>query len=530
MFRDETVKVEKRVRASWGMSDASSSSSTSTITSSTTSQSAPVKSKRSASIAPTARSGASSIPTPPASVLSTSPVSTQSPPRIRESPSPTTPSAFQSGDLLQGSSWEALALHSPVATNPNDLGLSFYVNHYILGYPDEVKRGEDLSGELWFQSPASQATMTALGLAGLGNLHNDKQLQLLSKIKYGEALACTNQALRDPLKNLDAAIRATIMLALYQCVHTTHQSHENVRVHLLGCMALIKSAIPIRSVPAMGIRGLLQLCYSLLVPCIQTGVGLPDNFFQWVRDSGSSDFLPPDEKPGATLAHIIARFAQLNATIRNTAYTDGREPTARMLRQLVAVECDMKDWEASRTGKWRYQVHRHPALPAEAVFRHQYHRYSDVWTSRIWNHFRWARILTNQAILELAERYPTSAAGIVSPGQRDRIHDTIRRLAADVLTSAPTHYKHPRLTRAHLDIIQTHGGAGAGAVGIPHLMFQLQVAACAPGVPYGIWRWALGVMETAWGELGMMHIKSLAEVLRGHRPDAEDADVDGERV
>lgn len=209
----------------------------------------------------------------------------------------------------------------------------------------------------------------------------------------------------------------------------------------------------------------------------------------------------------------------------------------RVIRQLLAVDSDLEQWEASQTGKWRYQVRRHPGLPPEAVFRNQYHRYSDVWTSRTWNHYRWARILANQTILELAERYPASAAAAaaaasasasVSPspspsppgqqGQQGRAHHTIiRRLAVDVLTSAPTHYKHPRLTREHLDVVQTHGGAGAGAVGIPHLMFQLQVAACAPGVPRDVWRWALEFMETAWGELGMMHVRSLSDVLRSHR-------------
>ncbi|ROW15026.1 hypothetical protein VPNG_03334 [Cytospora leucostoma] len=369
--------------------------------------------------------------------------------------------------------------------------------------------------------------MAALGLAGLGNRNDDKRLQHLSKVKYGEALKCTSEALSDPLKNLDAAIRAIIMLALFQCVHMTHESHQNVRVHLVGCMALIKSAIPIRSVPAMGIRGLLQLCYSLLVPCISGGLDLPDKIFQWIADSSSSDFLPPDEKPGADLVHIIARFAQVNVTIRTTAYTDGRESTEGIIRQLLSIDLAMGQWEASQQGKWLYKAHRHPALPAEAVFRNQYHRYSDVWTSRIWNHFRWARLLTCQKIIEFVERYPASATRVISPSQLDKIHYTIQRLAVDVLTSSPTHYKHPRLTREHLDIIQTHGGAGAGAVGIPHLMFQLQVAACAPGVPYDVWRWALNTMETAWGELGMMHVKSLADVLKSHRAvlDRSDAEV-----
>lgn len=58
--------------------------------------------------------------------------------------------------------------------------------------------------------------MAALGLAGMGNLHEDKQLQHLSKIKYGEALALTNAALHNPLQNLEAAIKTTVMLALFQ--------------------------------------------------------------------------------------------------------------------------------------------------------------------------------------------------------------------------------------------------------------------------------------------------------------------------
>jgi hypothetical protein len=58
--------------------------------------------------------------------------------------------------------------------------------------------------------------MAALGLAGMANLHDDKRLQHLSRIKYGEALALTNNALRNPLQNLEAAIKTTVMLALFQ--------------------------------------------------------------------------------------------------------------------------------------------------------------------------------------------------------------------------------------------------------------------------------------------------------------------------
>lgn len=205
------------------------------------------------------------------------------------------------------------------------------------------------------------------------------------------------------------------------------------------------------------------------------------------------------------------------------------------MQQLLAVDAEMDGWESSQEGKWKYEVVSSPDLPREAVFRGNYHRYSDVWASRIWNHFRWARLLTNQRILELAAESPrtASSAGSKPPGipfQEERVRETVRRLAVDVLTSVPTHYRHPRLSWEELDTVQTHGGAGSGAFGIPHLTFQLRVAACAPGVPYDVWRWALDILETVWAELGMLHAKSLAEVLRKHRDKLDREIAEGKKL
>lgn len=249
---------------------------------------------------------------------------------------------------------------------------------------------------------------------------------------------------------------------------------------------------------------------------------MPTNFFDPIRNGITSGFLPDDERPAVALIQTCSRFASLNATLRSTAYFDGHDATADMMRQFLSMDDELEAWESSQQGKWLYETSTDSSLPPEAVFRQTYHRYSDVWTSRIWNHFRWARLLANQMLLEFVERYPMSAAGVVSLAQQDHCYETIRRMSIDVLTSVPTHYKHPRLTYHHLDAIQTHGGAGAGAVGIPHLMFHLQVAACAPGVPLDMWTWAVDVMETTWRELGMLHAKSLAELSRLHRAKLND--------
>lgn len=49
----------------------------------------------------------------------------------------------------------------------------------------------------------------------------------------------------------------------------------------MGCMALLKSALPIRTAPANGIRGVLQLCYSMVRPFFKPLVNSPPFRTHW---------------------------------------------------------------------------------------------------------------------------------------------------------------------------------------------------------------------------------------------------------
>lgn len=215
MFRDETVKVEKRVRASWGLGDSSSIASSSSGASQTTSARA---ARFAISASSSKRSNSASIPTPPASNASASPKATTTSHARSESPSPMPPhdGPVQLASFVPRGAYRPGTPYQSIATEPTQLGVSFYIQHYLLGYPDEVRSPAELNGIEWFEHPSAQSTMAAMGLAALGNLGDDKKLQHISKIKYGEALAGTNETLRDPVKYLDTAIRTTVMLALFQ--------------------------------------------------------------------------------------------------------------------------------------------------------------------------------------------------------------------------------------------------------------------------------------------------------------------------
>lgn len=358
--------------------------------------------------------------------------------------------------------------------------------------------------------------MTAIGLGGLANLTGDQEMETVARQKYGLALQHTAKSIQNST-NIEptSAMRAVVMLALFELVRGNQEVSAGVKTHIMGAAALLGSIIDKVSCPGGGSRWLLQLCFSLFVPCYLAGVGLPGTAFDWIMLSDK--FIHTEDKPSLDLILIIVRFVQLAASLKAQAFSDGRPKTVDAISQALQLEADLEAWEMRQEGIWSFSVEE-GVFPAEAVFNNQFHAYTNMWVARVWNHYRWARILANQLILDFVDRYPTSSPALVSATRQRCCLDQIRRLAHDVLVSIPTHWRHPRLTRAQCDTLdKTDSGEGVGAAGIPGIMAQLKVAACAPGVPHGYWAWSLNIMETVWWETGMLQARSLAQILRDHR-------------
>ena len=186
----------------------------------------------------------------------------------------------------------------------------------------------------------------------------------------------------------------------------------------------------------------------------------------------------------------------------------------------MLAEAELAVWEEEQRhpkSSWAYTTEE-ATFPPESAFGNRYHVYiNGMWSARVWNHYRWARILVNQAIIEMDDETHT-----LDFRDRDRHLETIRRMAADLLVSLPTHFRHPRLTRAHRDlldrtcILPPGTAGGTGSANVARLLAQLTVACCAPGVPAEYGEWALQVMQTFWAETGMLQAQMLAGGLRAH--------------
>ncbi|KAH8889308.1 hypothetical protein GQ53DRAFT_825620 [Thozetella sp. PMI_491] len=499
MFRDESTKVIQKAHASWGFEPAEASRS---------SEPSPIS------------------PSPSSSTPHDSPVS----------------AASLDGSSSPSDHFAALALpRLSRAIDPTKVeqGIQFYLEHYLVGHPDEPRSLEELRKLSWIDSPGISEAMAAVGLAGMSNLHGNEELRRLSRQNYGLALQHTLRTLQNSkAEEVDLATRtrAVVMLAMFEVVKGTHEPSQGARTHIIGAASLIRSFAPWPRTLMGGMRGLLLLSCSLVssvqrsllvdspepevliprqfIPCHVAGLSLPDTFFDWIKLG--TELVPAVDRPAVDLLQILTEFVQLSAFVRGNMIVDGQSQTAGLLHQILDLEQRLDTWERQLKGVWSFSRIRADGFPADTVFRAQFHVYTDMWTARTWSHFRWCRILVNQMLLEFRECFPLSSQGFVSGGQCKTSLETIHRLAEDTLISFPTHWRHPRMSREQRDLVDdtSGGGPGIGAAGLPSTLFHLKVAACAPGVPHDHAIWTIRTLDTVWSDMGMLQAKALADLMR----------------
>lgn len=228
--------------------------------------------------------------------------------------------------------------------------------------------------------------------------------------------------------------------------------------------------------------------------------------------------MPPEDVPAADLGSLIARFLKVSTRARSQKLRDGEATVRQTMEKLFKLDRELAVWEESLDGHWRYKTQHAPHLPPAAVFDGEHHIYYDMWVARIWNYYRWARILVNQVVLEMASRYPKSGSSMSEEiARKDRLK-IITKESRDTLVSTPCHWRHPLLKGRMPESVEQLGGGRAGSAGLPILLFQLKVAGCAPGVPRNYWEWTYGIMNCIWGDMGMLHAKNMMDIM-----DAADA-------
>jgi hypothetical protein len=148
-------------------------------------------------------------------------------------------------------------------------GMQFYVDHYVLGYPQEVQSPADVQDAQWISTPDVVDMMAAVGLLGLSNLAGNPEMEIAARQKYGVVLRNTAKLLRNPAAlaaDPRAAIRRVLLLTMFEVVQGKSETPVSVRAHIMGAAALLSSLVP--NLPKTWLvtvfRGIVQLCFSMV--------------------------------------------------------------------------------------------------------------------------------------------------------------------------------------------------------------------------------------------------------------------------
>ncbi|KAI1755538.1 hypothetical protein F4782DRAFT_488884 [Xylaria castorea] len=481
LFRDESSKVIQRAHAQWGTGTPGSPPDDGSEASSPSS-------------GPTTISPSRRITHAPAGPVSSPPTATAQ---------------------------EIIASRIPRRVEPNldQRGLKFYVERYLLNHPDSPRSPELM--ELYFgNDEAIRNVMIAVGLAGMSNLLGNKSMNLAARSKYVTALKQTGQliasASRDP-RTIVKPLRSIVTLALFEVVQGkgSRVSAGSANTHVHGAVALTRSVLPVPNSPNGGARGVLQLMFSMFIPSQMTDTPLPPGFFECLK---LCKMLLQDciESCAVDLAFATARLLQLLLTADRATSLDDQQETDNLIQHFLAVETVFERIERQLRAAYPF-VENRSDQPSPALFRSKWHSYSEIWGARIWNHYRWARLLLGEYIIRFTIEYPRSCARYIPPPHKVQCYSTIERIAEEMLVSTPSHWHHPILDDVAARKYEAPGQGGAGAAGLPSLLWHLKVSGCAPNVPPEFWDWAYNILQVVWKNMGMQHAQALAEVMEEDR-------------
>ncbi|KAI2671701.1 hypothetical protein LCP963914a_9630 [Penicillium roqueforti] len=237
---------------------------------------------------------------------------------------------------------------------------------------------------------SSRDAIVSVGLAALSNVNNDRELRILSREKHVTVIKAVREVVENPTQaNPDRTLHLIVMLSLYEMVSCTPNQLNSWIVHMNGAAALLKQSIFRSSLTNLNHRAHLQFYFVSIVKYFSKRVVTPD-LLNWSPDLIPS--APPDILPDVDLVDILIRYTKFDAHVHH------QKPGSRaVVNSALLFEDELREWETHLPIHWSFAIKEPNTY--EHTFRGQYHVYANMWVARVFNHYRWARLLVNETIV-----------------------------------------------------------------------------------------------------------------------------------
>ncbi|KAI9829494.1 MAG: hypothetical protein M1819_006314 [Sarea resinae] len=432
---------------------------------------------------------------------------------------------------------------------PEDLAVNFFFRQYILlsGHADAPRGHLQFLPSLYTragpESPLTAATL-AVSLAVFGNNSSRPDLITRSRLKYGQALKRTREALQDPVvsKNNDT-LMTILMFGLIESVTATPDSLPQWENHTDAAILLLKS----RGKGVLRDEMCLRMLYTVQKQMIFHGIHGSRNISELFHGKesalpSSADLpLPERSSPARRLTDLYLQIPDLQVLAMQLLQQPRNESFVNSIKGLIdrALELDaaLALWPSTLPTTWKRTRHtRVKPTPGDSdneileEYPKNVDTYTDIWTASVWNSYRVARMFTLSIIIRVIS---LSLGGSVLDPDFENKHpevllipaygqakERLQEMVDEVCASIPYHIGYTTDTKASRELYESQkfrpsipdGILGAKALGGTFLISPLVVARSAMTTPGDQRRWIRGRLMAIAQQYRANIAKILAEV------------------
>lgn len=163
--------------------------------------------------------------------------------------------------------------------------------------------------------------------------------------------------------------------------------------HISGASALMQLRGKQTLRTLIGYQLFNQFRTQVIINCIHRQAHVPDFITEWTDEL---DFETIEQSHGSELSLLVIRYANLRASM--SSFNDYSDPES-IISTAYQLECDLATWSKTCPLEFVYQ-NINLTERVDEVFSDHYHIYTNIWVATTWNHYRCARLLVNEIILD----------------------------------------------------------------------------------------------------------------------------------
>ncbi|KAK6615407.1 White-opaque regulator 1-like protein 2 [Botrytis cinerea] len=382
-----------------------------------------------------------------------------------------------------------------------DKGIAFFLTYYMTVPLERSYNWVDLmptmSAELFVQSRMLEA-VSSVGLAGLSNATRNPNLMAIARKKHFDTINSVIRELGDISNaNIEGILKKVVMLVIFELMNTAPRGSHSLSVHANGALSLLK-ALALRNYEKNKPTTKLQLQFFFAAHI---------KYFE-MDNSPSTQLIEfselilknkrTEDATASAVVEIIIRFINLHASIRAKAFTD----PVKIVSAVALLDGELERWEANLPIHWNFTVQSRDFSDGSS-FDGKCHEYCDVWISRMFNHYRWMRILLNELFLEHLNRITHLTSEHLV--QKMKARKIINRMATDICTSISSYFGHTTLVERPTLLPQMSG------IPVFLMIWPLFIAGGGTGVPQHLYNWVLGRLDIISKQLGVLSAQTMME-------------------